>query len=270
MLGKLLKYDLKHIFKFWWVAAAASFAASFVGAVCISILDSDRTLPAAVEATAVIGIVLVVIAFIAFSILGSVAAYIRFHKNLFTDEGYLTFTLPVKIGDIVGSKLIASVITVVASSFMILLDLFLMFWMAFGEEVPELIGEFFEKLYEEVGPYLILYMVEGILISVAYMVFSTLLIFVCISIAKTVAKKAKVITAIGVYYLCSNLFSYVTQMLTIFGSQAMDVWTAGMSVGELRLTIALVLLAVFLLASVFGTVLYIVQYRILKNKLNLA
>ena len=44
----------------------------------------------------------------------------RFYKNLVTDEGYLTFTLPVKVTEIVNSKIIIAVLWTIISAILIL------------------------------------------------------------------------------------------------------------------------------------------------------
>ena len=40
MLKKLLKYDLKSVFKYWWIAAVTSIGLSALGGLCISIVSS--------------------------------------------------------------------------------------------------------------------------------------------------------------------------------------------------------------------------------------
>ena len=107
MLKKLLSYDFKALFKYWWIGALTTLALSAVGAGCGTILETEKELPGSVIVFATIGMVLVVLSIFAFIIFSELLVYVRFYKHLFTDEGYLTFTLPVKRHQILSSKLIS-------------------------------------------------------------------------------------------------------------------------------------------------------------------
>lgn len=76
-------------------------------------------------------------------------AVVRFYKNMVTDEGYLTFTLPVKVEQLVSAKLIIAlvwqVITVVAIAFS-LVSVFLL-----GNASREQVTTVIEMLEAEVG-----------------------------------------------------------------------------------------------------------------------
>lgn len=270
MLKKLLKYDLRYIFKYWWIAAAASIVASVLGALCISVLDSGRDLPAPVFTICIIVIIIAVISFIAFAIFGSVITFIRFYKNLFTDEGYLTFTLPVTMNDIVGSKLIAGVIASVCSVAMIFVDVFLMLWISFGDEIPEAIEEFIEEAFENTGLYFPVYALELLGIAIASVAMSVLFTYICITIANTVSKKAKVIVGIGIYYIVNFFFSLIIDTMSIFGTQALSQWLTELPVNQVQSTVSFMFLAVMLMCVIICTVLYMIQHKLLQSKLNLA
>jgi len=270
MLRKLLKYDLRYIFRYWWIAAAASLAASLLSAGCLSILQSERSLPSAVYVMCTIILVLSMIGFIAFAIFGSVRTFVRFYKNLFSDEGYLTFTLPVTMNDIIGAKLIAGVIASVSSIVMMFVDIFLMLWISVGEEIPEAIGDFFEECFEGVGFYFPLYAIEVIGIVIACIALSTLFTYICITLSCVVFKKARVVLAIGVYYIVNNLFTIVVDMLSVFSSEALSQWLVNVPLWQVNSTVGLMLLAIMLMCVILGTVLYIIQHKLLQSKLNLA
>lgn len=51
---------------------------------------------------------------------------VRFYKNLVTDEGYLTFTLPVSSKQIIASKLISSLVMDILMAFAVLVSTFLL------------------------------------------------------------------------------------------------------------------------------------------------
>ena len=74
MLKKLLKYDLKFIFKLWWIAAAVCFLLSIAGGFCIELLSSsiERNLPEIISVSAGFMIGLTCASYVAFSVLSIV------------------------------------------------------------------------------------------------------------------------------------------------------------------------------------------------------
>ena len=78
MLKKLLKYDLKSIFKYWWIVAVTSFALSLLGGGCIALMASEKELPLAVYTIATIVLILVILSFGAFSILSLILVFMHF------------------------------------------------------------------------------------------------------------------------------------------------------------------------------------------------
>ena len=144
MLKKLLKYDFKSVFKYWWIAALSSFVLAFAGGGSISILNSERELPLIVQPFTIIGLVLVIISFVVFAILSIILVYTRFYKNFFTDEGYLTFTLPVKRTQLLNSKLLMSVGTIFITSAVCVLNVLVMLCIGFADQI-------FTKIFQKHG-----------------------------------------------------------------------------------------------------------------------
>ena len=89
MLGKLIKYDLKYGYKIILIIHLVFLVACIMGRFMLNQIDYDAP-PEALGAALGISISLfsLVIAGISFSTWIIVA--VRFYKNLFTDEGYLT------------------------------------------------------------------------------------------------------------------------------------------------------------------------------------
>ena len=81
MLKKILKYDLRAIYKYWWIGAVASFALSLLGSFGISFLNSEKDIPVPIEIFSYIAIVLTIIGYVAFIFLAQVLVFIRYYKN---------------------------------------------------------------------------------------------------------------------------------------------------------------------------------------------
>ena len=135
MFAKLLKYDLRAVIKYWWIAAVSSLGLSVIGGVCINIITVDYTSFQALQSIAILGLVISIIGLCVFGVLSEILILVRFYKNFFSDEGYLTFTLPVRKTQLLNSKLLMSVIFTASATLVILFDIFLMLAVGIPEEI---------------------------------------------------------------------------------------------------------------------------------------
>lgn len=278
MLKKLLKYDLKSIFKYWWIAAIVSIGLSIAGGLAISITTSDKDVPAFIGVLVVFSILFAIIGIFAFPILTYILAYVRYYKNFFTDEGYLTFTLPVKRSQLLNSKLISNLLVMFCSGIVIFADIFILIALGVGNdfynEVIMPISNAIAKLFNSISTsdciYLCLMILAAIAILILITVFSTLMIFACITFAAVITKKAKVIAAIGIYYVANWVITGFMQLVYIFGITSIDdlISTMPESVGVPTVTIMLYAVVVFL--GLLCLLLYTLNYFMLDRKLNLA
>lgn len=123
MLGKLLKYDLKWLYKtlriFYIIAIIFAFMARVLNEVENSLILN------------IIGKVCngVVISMIINIIINNfMGVWARFRRNLYKDESYLTHTLPVEKNKIYLSKVLAAIITLFTSFLVILLCLYICYY----------------------------------------------------------------------------------------------------------------------------------------------
>ncbi len=277
MLKKLLRYDFKAVLKYWWIAALSSVVLSLGGGWCISIFASEKDLPTALYIVAALLMIVVVLGFVAFAILSTILIFSRFYKNFFTDEGYLTFTLPVKRSQLLNSKLIVSTSTTILTALVIIIDILVMVCVGFHKDIftdgflNSFVNDFAKEfLRDDYLGYYALWLVEAIVIVILLVIFSTLFMFSCITVASIIAKKAKVITAIGIYYVANSVFSFVMQMFWLFGINSIDSWLWNLSEQNTVRVVSLILLGLILFMSIFCGVLYALQYWMLDRKLNLS
>ena len=135
MLKKLLRYDLKSVFKYWWIAAIASFCLSILGGGSIATLASEHNDSALLTAGAGIGVFITIMGLCAFTLSATILIFVRFYKNFFTDEGYLTFTLPVRRSQLINSKLIMSILVNFSTLLVFLIDIIFMLSIGLGNEI---------------------------------------------------------------------------------------------------------------------------------------
>ncbi len=275
MLRKLLKYDFASVFKLWWIAALSSFGLSLLAGGCINVLNVGRNLPTVVDTSAAILLVLSVIGIVAFVLVSLVLVYVRFYKNLYTDEGYLTFTLPVKISEILNSKIILSLVTLAVSGFITCFDIFTMFAIGLPDQIfdinnYEFLIEAFGELVKHTGWYLPVYIIEGIVLGILGVLFTQLLLFACITFASLITKKSRVITAIAIYYGVNCVLSFVVQMLTMFCIPVVFERLGLLEESMLKWVLIIVLLCAIVFCFMCCVMLYVLQYWMMDKKLNLA
>ena len=281
MLKKLLKYDLKSVFKYWWIAAITTFGVSFLGGYALTILrDADstetaRAVPLILEILATISIPLVYLVFAALAILTIILVFLRYYKNFYSDEGYLTFTLPVKKTELINSKLIMGILSSLATILVIAFDVLIILCVGFSDKILDPLfwkdfANFFSEMYKTLGGYTFVYAIEIIVMLLAISLFSTLFLYDCVAIASMLVKKAKVITAIGIYYAANGAISAIYTIFTIFGmSNILDIM-ADMNKATLLPLIALLWLGIIVMVAMFAALLYLLQYWIVDRKLNLS
>ena len=275
MLKKLLSYDFKAIFKYWWIGALTTLALSGVGAGCGSILETEKDLPGSVTIFATIGMVLVVLSIFAFILFSELLVYVRFYKHLFTDEGYLTFTLPVKRHQILTSKLISgficgllTFIVAAADAAIIILttfrkDIFYDGWYRdLVEGVKELVADFG-------GVNFVIQIIEVIIFCLLTLVLGILFTYLCITFAGAISKKSKLASAILIYYGATSVSSVFMYMFYFFGVDAVGGWMYDLSRNTELTLYPLFLLLAILFSATLCVGAYTLNYRLLDRKLNL-
>ena len=166
-----------------------------------------------------------VIAIFAYVLGSEIFLVIRFYKNKFTDEGYLTFTLPVTSHQIIWSSLInfigwTVIATVVAG--LVIGTALIVGPVKEGFINQELLdsldywGYIFERGQWAAEKGFVTYCVMSVLNGIASALLSVFQIMTAITLGASIAKKHKVLASFGIYYgmnvvisAVSSIFSFV-------------------------------------------------------------
>lgn len=288
MLGKLLKYDIYAVGKGWIIAmitmviTALGSAAALRANVELSLKPYSSQLWAAQLALSVIvvvGLVLVSLCFISVFIMIA----IRFYKHLFTDEGYLTFTLPASRKQIFLSKTINAALFSALSFGVLFLSIY-MFCSIMNPLIDDMVyGDGLATMY-----YMLYCLFDAYVIwrgdaGTAQAVMAVLILFAnsllvvgaayfCITLGSTVFKRGKLIVSIGVFYLMYMVYSFainvmgtvsITALLVCFG-------TTLMSAHATNVWFTVVLITVLFATLTLASLLYSITLNIIERKLNLA
>ncbi len=275
MFAKLLKYDLRAVFKYWWMAAVASAIIAALGGICISIVNVDYTKYGALQTIATLGIVLAVIGIVIFFTLSEILVLVRFYKNFYSDEGYLTFTLPVKKSQLLNSKLVMSLVFYVASTIVLAFDALLMLALGFADEFfSAYFWKEFWRVVTEVtdvlGGYTVVYIIEALVAFVVLWLFSALAIFVCLTVSSVLVHKHKVLAAVGIYYVASGVITGVIEALILqFNFYVVFEKIAALPKDNCLAAVAFLILAAIAAVGIGAVGLYMLHSWLLDKKLNL-
>lgn len=185
----------------------------------------------------------------------------RFYRHKFTDEGYLTFTLPATPSQLFLSSYVNILIWTLISGAAIALSVFLA--ALFGPakdsllnlDVLSVLGEALKELSDEP-----LWGLSALPV-VSSLFCNPLISMSCITIGAVLAKKHKLLAAFGIYYAFSALSGFVGTVLMFMAS------LVSYRSGELFLILSSVLPSLLQIGAAVGG--SFLSVHLMKNKLNL-
>lgn len=209
MFTKLLKHEWRATRGMLGTLCLICLGASLLGGLTMRYLVWASTVQEHQNAIVVVNVLAMITAMIAVAVTGVAALVLllgRFYKSRFTDEGYLTFTLPVSTHQNLLSSMVNTAIGMMVIFFVICaaIGVWLMigfsavegFYDALREVLPRLWAELSSELGEIPLRYVALFLGNVLCGSVCEIV----LLMLSITIGSILAKKHKILAAVGVYY----------------------------------------------------------------------
>ena len=196
----------------------------------------------------------------------------RFYKNLFTGEGYLTFTLPATPHQHIVVKVITAVCVELISLVMILISVCIV---TAGEMLKEiiialryLVGE----LYQVVGNHMVTVGLEFMLLTLIACFTSIMLYYTFISIGQ-LFKKNRILAAVGAYFVYYILTQIVSTVISIVFSilaangvlDQVGLWV----IDHVSAAVHIGMWSAIVLSAIFALVEYFVIKWVITKKLNL-
>jgi hypothetical protein len=278
MLAKLLKYDIRSVKRFGLPILLAVAAATVLGSAAIGgIIGSTG---GAAEGSIALSILLIflflaivaVVLVLALAVAGvQIAVYVDFYRSLVSDEGYLTFTLPVKAWQILLSKLLNALIwsTIVGAA--VMASVSVLFTVGVLVDTGELIG-FSEIVYvftsfldmmDTIPPGAVALLLQMPILSFVMAVNSLLLFFMAIFFGSVLAKKHKLIAAIGCVFGVNMIYNFFVQIFSLFLSLPLSFASDPLLYLNIFLPVCILLLAVL------SVVFFKLTEHMMEKKLNL-
>ena len=233
MLRKLIKHEMSETSRIILPLIAYSLIAGIVaGGLIAGIIYASASVEASPLMTLLVssmGITTFILILAIFAV--STAVFIiliyRFYKTMFSDEGYLTFTLPVLPGNIVFSKFITAYIWIILTALAVIIDIGIIAvtaTLSIGVS-PALILSFIKEIYLSIAGaivsdgYIIPYLIETVIYALISPMLAILTAYTAVTIGCQLTSKHKLLASIGFYFVintCSSIiFSVISGALTM-------------------------------------------------------
>ncbi len=288
MLGKLIKYDFKALKKTLLPLCFGAVALSVFVTLLMKLffLYKDYSYNLSRVLDDIFGTVLTLL--LIFGFLGLVAAAIvswflilkRYYQNLFKDDGYLTFTLPVKTSGILLSKLISSTIWSFITALFAIVSIAIFVVFGTSRQFINMDAiDTFSRIWEAYWSTPLLTLKDYIIIPIIFtllvlssVVQNILLLFLAITLGNQVSRKHKILGSVGMYFVVNTVASIIVStamiLLTYAGLEQIDndsifSITPGMDIVYIYLSVVIVI------STALSVAYFFVNKYILKNHLNL-
>ena len=280
MLRKLIKYDKRALRKISLSMFLVALVAGLLSGLCLRfqdkaseylVLDLLISLVNLISIFALTVSMLVVIVFVA----------LRFYRNFYTDEGYLTFTLPVRRTQLMFSKTYVGFSAIVKQLIAIIggvaIILALVWDKATDETAMTSLAEIFvvaiRELWRSDPKMFVIYAVEGFFGILAYLLFDLMLIYLCISLASVIVKKARIAVAIAIFYFANSFviggIELAVILLTVSASEGFFLLIENVPLPEQEAVLVLFILALILFLLIESFICYMINLTVTERKLNL-
>ena len=226
MFAKLLKHDWRATAGTLGILSLAALGASLLaGGALFCLTRFDEELTGMAVAGLALSMVFLCLALAAYSVAVQIIQLVRFYKSRFTDEGYLTFTLPVNSHQIFLSAFLNMLIWSVLSSVVLIVSVGLILliglpWDQINETMGQIqqaqITELLEEIYSFYG-----FKIDGTFIGfqilqiIVNSLYGIVMMLTCITVGAVAAKKHKIIAAFVAYYVISFLTGMVGNILSV-------------------------------------------------------
>ena len=208
------------------------------------------------------------------AVLGFATAFIiiRYYKNMFTGEGYLTLTLPVSYEQHLVAKLLSAVMTAFATLLTVLISCAVFLGSEWMVEIYKAAAYLAQHAIEKVGANFGIYIVEFLILLIVGTVTEILNYYMCISLGQ-IFKKRRILAAVGIYYglylvvqvgviVTSTIFSLAWENIDFV---KIEKWLAANYISLIHGG----LIAGIIMSILLSSVMFLICRFVLKKKLNL-
>lgn len=176
-----------------------------------------------------------------------------------TDEGYLMFTLPVKVSALINSKLLTSIFWLFVNIAAVIASLIFVF----SFDVKEMYDAIMTQVRVDFGSYANLFIIELVIMSLIYIVYAILLVYVSLAIGQLSGSHKILFSAgafMGIYFIV-QIISLIVLLIASYFFKNIE------NVNAHMLTLGFPLIAAYFI--LLSTAFYFITGYIFKRRLNL-
>ena len=197
---------------------------------------------------------------------------VRFYRHLFTTEGYLSFTLPVTATQHLWVKLITGTLFQVISVLAVVLSGAVAIKLELLVEIVKVILYYVSEITQSpVGWHFWAWLAEGIITLPVALASSLLLYYTCMTVGQ-LAKKNRILLAVGVYMIFYTVTQVLMTILIGILSLTANMWSEPLVAfieANPYTFVHICFAATFVLSLLWCAVLFLVCRFILNRRLNL-
>lgn len=260
-MGKLFKYEMKITRRFMVILLAMICIASIV------LLMSSKNLISDYDANwNMNGIVVTFMMMILFGAGVTFFVYISslLRKDLYTDRGYLTFSLPVNGWEILGSKLLSAVVWTIIIAIVYNIVMVISSSIIFGSDFTESLMAMIRELSSR--PEFFLELLKFLLVAATTGIIIYELIFLSLIIGKTTVAKYRLP---GLWFIIFIILQFIYQrlvaLLTPFTFSDIIANTTGYNYNP----VSQYLIAIIIINIVIGTIIFLASGFLLEKKVEI-
>jgi len=206
MLGKLIKHELKNTGLIASLLCVLTIVIGFATGIFFRIIIIPDLIDEELSTLLfILGITGVIIALSSINMAMTIYLVVHYYKSLYTSQGYLSFTLPATITEVVSSRIIVSCIWSILSSISIIIStISALFIVMIGNIDSSILTELQTELYNEFGAF-----ENTIIATILVSAISSIMMYIfCISIGQLWSKH-KILGAV----LCYIVLRIVTGII---------------------------------------------------------
>lgn len=186
----------------------------------------------------------------------------RFYKNLVTDEGYLTFTLPVKVTEIVNSKIIIAVLWTIISVILIFASIIIVSSTSLTD-LQYILKLGYEIIKDTFANKSTLFITQLIILSFFSLINKILQVYASVAIGQLV-NGHRLIGSIVAFVIINTVTQVIPAIILFVGA-----YFYGSSLDSVSSIPSLIFPITIIIILIFNFVFYYGTTYIFKNKLNL-
>lgn len=207
MFAKLLKMEFRSTWNVLGILCLSLVGAGLLGGLAIRYLEGASAPKEWLSVLCMLASIAAALFFVVCGAAALIVQIVRFYRSRFTDEGYLTFTLPVTTHQVLLSSFVTSAVNLIAVAAVAVVSFILMGLCAIPNfEIlrngVEILGQGMSELWARLTQADVLQAFGLFLVNVVAAFSNELiLIMLAVTIGSLVAKKHKILAAVGFYYI---------------------------------------------------------------------